>query len=418
MGKMPAKRPAGNLQSMTVATLKAIAKKRGLKGYTQLRKAQLVQLLSGKQSAPAPIKRSRITKPVPPIKQPRRLAKRTVKRKDLAMVEPPCPVVQTKMNIEQFLSQSAYTPARLGIFNGVRDLIYPYPVGSDKDRKFLSNDYDWVNNPVHEVNWWPEFIREIVTHEKIRDLCSLDPAGRPIAIDVMSANDQLFYQQGRTIHVVAENMLSNVAVANRVSPEMLVDMISKGELGQLIPAFNVKLWTLRWGAEAAQHNCGTDKPWLPVLLSIKTGYDEAHRTMLLINTSTRVAYYFDPNGSSRFAQSMASFAVPAIKRFLYERKFFNDGDQLQQVFMVASPEAIGPQAVQHSGTLLGGDDGTCATWTQLFYHLFILNPHLTPQEVLDEMLDTLGPVPLTIVIGRYSMWLAKWASRAFRKKAK
>jgi hypothetical protein len=68
----------------------------------------------------------------------------------------------------------------------------------------------------------------------------------------------------------------------------------------------------------------------------------------------------------------------------------------------------GPQGLQgNRTTLLGHEDGTCAAWAYLFYHLFILHPELEPDALLQRMLAPEQRPYLGHIIGRSSMFIAE-----------
>ncbi|ELR17802.1 uncharacterized protein ACA1_066240 [Acanthamoeba castellanii str. Neff] len=98
-----------------------------------------------------------------------------------------CPHID-KEQLNRHLSMQKLTARELGIYTGVSHTLYPYPVGSTQDREFLSQDDDLFHSSRHSFMFWPEFIKEIVTHERVCSLCSVDGHGRPLELNIAMEN--------------------------------------------------------------------------------------------------------------------------------------------------------------------------------------------------------------------------------------
>ncbi|QPB44362.1 hypothetical protein [Medusavirus stheno T3] len=316
----------------------------------------------------------------------------------------PCPVAE-RMNRDKLAALPLPEPGSLGIYEGVRHLLFPYAIGSDADREFLSRSFDWTNTTALEYGWWHVFLQEVAAHAKTTHICSLDSLGRPLAVYVETAEDHRLRKSADTSEAYAE-MLRDVIKLN-----------GEGTTPKENMAF-LKPWpyaTARWGPHNWLHQvdgrteCTAEKPWMPVVVSQHPARDEGHRTLLLINRSTGVAYYFEPNGDGNEAE--LAFVVPTVRAFLVRQGTIDAERDMRHVVVLQSPEhpGAGPQIQQnrHGNIVLEDHAGTCVIWSQLFFHLFIINPQLSPEQIIQAMLERGLLSQLGMIVSRYAMWLAE-----------
>jgi hypothetical protein len=100
-----------------------------------------------------------------------------------------------------------------------------------------------------------------------------------------------------------------------------------------------------------------------------------------------------------------------VRKFLVDQGVIDAERDMRRVVALESPEqpGAGPQIQQnrHGNIVLENHAGTCVTWSQLFFHLFIINPQLSPEQVIQAMLEK-GLLPqLGMIVSRYAMWLAE-----------
>lgn len=398
--KMPARRDS----KQTVAVLRKLAAKASIKGYSKMRKAELIAALG---------------------KQPRRTATvakkaRPVERSIAGDLDIPCPLV-SKLNLDSFLAAPALTKRQLGIYTDVRHALYPFPVGSARDRAFLLRAHDLYRRTDLSLNFWDAFIEEIATHQRVRDLCSLDNDGKPLHMHIGLSTDI-------RLEDTWQHVVGSVARANNMRDDQVFDAAANGVVHRLAPMRELKTlfinhrrvewWTgggdtQRWLEKAGVQNCGPDRPWLPISFSVEQSKDTAHALFLLINRISGQAYLFEPNGSAQdwgdnsditsYRTIVAIQALPLIRSVLRLNE-----SEWRTTHYINDFAGGGPQSRQGvADVLLGGDTGTCQAWSILFYHLFILNPKLTPDELLQRMLAPAQKRYLSHIIGRYSMFIAK-----------
>jgi hypothetical protein len=172
----------------------------------------------------------------------------------------------------------------------------------------------------------------------------------------------------------------------------------------------------RWMRSSGIGRCGDDRPWLPISVGVHLAEGARHAMFVLINRGTGHAYLFEPNGA--YAQTARRFAyalglLPPLYQLLMTEGGMSPSEWRTTTFVTDNPLSgdsygIGPQGRQGVPTqLLDHASGTCAAWSILFYHLFILNPMLEPDDILKHMLDPKQRQYLGHIIGRYSMFVAK-----------
>lgn len=400
---MPARRNTGP----TVAALRKMAAKASIKGYSKMRKAELMAALAKRQPA------------LPKAPQVRSDAKRQE-------IEIPCPLV-SKLNLESFLAAPALTKHQLGIYGEVRHALYPYPVGSAKDRNFLLQPHDVYRSTNLSLSFWDAFIEEISTHQRVRDLCSLDEHGKPLNLHIEMS------PEARNASDTWSHVVQSVAQANNITYQQVYDAVGDGVAHLLAPMPDAGFvfvnhrradwWlgrsdTIKWLERAGIQHCDRRRPWLPISFSVGQAKGTDHALFLLINRTSGQAYLFEPNGAAtadsddssivHYRTVVAAQALPMIRSVLKLNEsewrtthYIND-------FAVEHRFGGGPQSRQGTvDELLDGDTGTCQAWSILFYHLFILHPKLTPDQLLQRMLAPAQKRYLSHIIGRYSMFIAK-----------
>jgi hypothetical protein len=168
------------LADPTVKELRARAKEAGVGIPAKARKADIIWALD----APPPPAKKRLAKRTSRPQQPSVAASRPKKPERQPAsdgIEIPCPNFD-KPQIEAFLNAPRLTHQQLGIFAGVSHALYPHPVGSPADREFLAQSKDLYRR--YHSYFWSDFITEIASHERVRDLCSVDDRGRPVTLIV------------------------------------------------------------------------------------------------------------------------------------------------------------------------------------------------------------------------------------------
>jgi hypothetical protein len=173
--------------------------------------------------------------------------------------------------------------------------------------------------------------------------------------------------------------------------------------------------TQRWFEYSGIGKSGPDRPWLPISLNVYYGLGTDHAMFLLLNRATGHAYLFEPGGlDDRSSRVIYAFVgLPNLYRTLVANGGLLPSEWRTTTFVTDVPVMYsvfgrGPQGQQGERTsLLGAGDGTCAAWSFLFYHLFILHPELDPNAVLKRMLAPELRPYLGQIIGRYSMFIAK-----------
>jgi hypothetical protein len=163
------------------------------------------------------------------------------------------------------------------------------------------------------------------------------------------------------------------------------------------------------------------RPWLPVITAASFGHDNGHAMLLLINRNTGQAYFFEPNGEMDHRRKLyALIALPNTYRALVTYGGLKPSEWRTTTFVTGTVDGFGPQAMQGpKETLLGHNDGNCLAWSTLFYHLFILHPELSPDELLERMLAPKQRMHLGTIVARYSMYMTKNVlAKAARHNAK
>ncbi|BBI30330.1 hypothetical protein QKT49_gp433 [Acanthamoeba castellanii medusavirus] len=309
----------------------------------------------------------------------------------------PCPLVE-RMNRDELAALPLPAPGSLGIYEDVRHLLFPYAVGTAADKEFLSRSFDWTNTIALEHGWWHIFLQEVSEHAKTAHICSLDSLGRPLAV---------YVEMDHPLREDTDNTKAYAAI--------LQDVIAlngrhtlKENMALLKPS---KHATARWGPHDWLHQvdgrteCTAEKPWMPVVVSQHASRGEGHRTLLLINRFTGIAYYFEPNGDSG-DEAWLAFVVPTVRTFLVNQGVIDAEKDMRRVVVLDRP---GPQVQQnrHGNLVLENNAGTCVIWSQLFFHLFIINPQFPPEQIIEAMLKKEQLPQLGMVVSRYAMWLAE-----------
>ncbi|ELR17801.1 uncharacterized protein ACA1_066230 [Acanthamoeba castellanii str. Neff] len=131
--------------------------------------------------------------------------------------------------------------------------------------------------------------------------------------------------------------------------------------------------------------------------------------LLLINRNTGQAYFFEPNGDvlmEHYRKLYALITLPNTYHALVTYSGPKPSEWCTTTFIRDTIDGFRPQAMQGpKETLLRHNNGTCLAWTTLFYHLFILHPKLSPNELLERMLAPKQRMHLGTIVARYSMYM-------------
>jgi hypothetical protein len=197
----------------------------------------------------------------------------------------PC-IVANKANIES-LAQTRLNERQLGVYAGVDHALYPFPVGSVEDREFLSNHESMYQNPGIHARFWPILIREHATHQRVNDLCSLDPDGTPLRLRIKFAETSPHRASTRS-STTSIAIIDELAAINGFTPAQIRAAILAGEAHLLRPLTDLEMYSsderampYAWTAgsnrsrqqiwledERGLLRCGTDRPWLPIAIDV------------------------------------------------------------------------------------------------------------------------------------------------------
>jgi hypothetical protein len=201
------------------------------------------------------------------------------------------------------------TDQQLGIFASVSHSLYPYEVGSAKDRTFLSQ-YELHGTSLQYL-YWSDFTSVLATHERVRDLCSVNPYGRPLTLNVergiwnrlvngftMSDDEILaaFARANNTdIANIRQRVMDGVMHTLRQPPGMF--RVNTTQLFSDGP-FHTTSKEGSWLKSHGIVKCGTERPWLPIAVGVGYTRMDSHAMFLLINRGTGHAYL--PNNEGAF----------------------------------------------------------------------------------------------------------------------
>lgn len=410
------------LAGLTVKELRTRAKQAGVAVPAKARKADIIRALYAQPAKKRLAKRTSRPQPAAlPVASPQ--PERVGKHGPETTIEIPCPNFN-KPQIEAFLSAPRLTHQQLGIFAGVSHALYPHPVGSLADREFLAQNKSLYKR--HHGNFWSDFIAEIANHERVRDLCSVDDRGRPMALvvgvsrnarmsptkQIADMNEANAEANGLTVEMLRKRVINHWGKIHALKPPPGYFKIThrKEAGGSSVPISE------RWMRSSGIGRCGDDRPWLPISVGVHLAEGARHAMFVLINRGTGHTYLFEPNGA--YAQTARRFAyalglLPPLYQLLMTEGGMSPSEWRTTTFVTDNPLSgdsygIGPQGRQGVPTqLLDHASGTCAAWSILFYHLFILNHMLEPDDILKHMLDPKQRQYLGHIIGRYSMFVAK-----------
>jgi hypothetical protein len=366
-------------------------------------------------------------------------------KKNDASMEVPCPkVYQNLIGRQKYLSAE-----QLGIYDAVRDCIYPYPQGSTKDKEFLSRPTYFLSNSDHILHYNVLLLERILAAPNVRDVCLVDPKHHEIlsigtrvpAIDEKEDFEdvlrRLMKDTAEVIELTPPRAVSIQALADQemlhiIPPQAVFERTGAKGVAMLgHERFERARQWLTKGNGPAVHCDKTTKPWLPVLINSVFG-TWGHATVLLLNRSTGVAYYFEPNGNcgttdkarsseeayERYVDDVASpctaialASVPLTYNYLTRGGM--PEEEWTKTRFVHLPGELGPQHLQEKrgSRVLDLFEGTCSVWSHLFIHLFLLHPELEPEELLKRMLASEQRPYLGTIISRYGMFLAELADR-------
>jgi hypothetical protein len=265
----------------------------------------------------------------------------------------------------------------------------------------------------------------------VRDLCSVNSYGRPLTLNVERG---IWNRLVNGFTMSDDEILAAFARANNTDVANIQQRVMDGvmhTLRQPPGMFRVNTTQLindgpfhttskegSWLKSLGVVQCGTERPWLPIAVSVGYTRMDSHALFLLINRGTGHAYLFesngfDPDNEGAFRVTHALIALSAIYEHLISSGNLTLSEWRTTSFVtdMMSGDSIrgqGPQGLQgDKTTLLGHEGGTCAAWAYLFYHLFILHPELEQDALLQRMLaPEQGPYHGHI-IGRYSMFIAE-----------
>ncbi|ELR17803.1 Rho termination factor domain containing protein [Acanthamoeba castellanii str. Neff] len=392
--KAPIRKPATAAKPLTIAQLRAKAKQMNIAIPPKALKADIIRLLEAKprrlakrtnagSRAAAPPKpvAEQPTRPPPPLPGTKavrlellRLGWRSYGRSDIHV---PCPNAK-KPQLEAFLATPRLTDQQLGIFASVSHSLYLYEVGSAKDRRFLSQHE--LHGTSLQYFYWSDFTSVLATHERVRDLCSVNPYGRPLTLNVergiwnrlvngftMSDDEILaaFARANNTdIANIRQRVMDGVMHTLRQPPGMF--RVNTAQLFSDGP-FHTTSKEGSWLKSHGIVKCGTKRPWLPIAVGVGYTRMDSHALFLLINRGTGHAYLFesngfDPDNEGAFRVTHALIALSAIYEHLVSSGNLTPSEwrTTSLVTDMVSGDSIrgqGPQGLQgNRTTLLGHED--------------------------------------------------------------
>lgn len=290
-------------------------------------------------------------------------------------------------------------PEKLGVFEPLRKFLYPFPVGSAEDRRWLRSPMLFMNTTTDR----PFLLRQMFLNHGIQKsaiTCGLtygSPLESVILID--NVNEQTKDLREALSACVEQSRDMGKWAAQHSS--LVYDSMSLAGCD-----------SARWIREKKAALCASKGKWFFMIVGVRVRgiVAQGHAVLFMANIETGETYLFDPNARGDKAEfCLAATVFESVQR-LFKKAGLDKGHRWNRRVVIGQRIRYGPQYAQNTKPGKGPDiagAATCSAWCVLFAHLFLLHKgKVDPVSLAESMTDPMVVPYLRQIIGRYGIALS------------